>query len=64
MLQGKKKWLPKEEGLGSGPKNSQGKQTNKATIGLFMHAFYRYLLSAHHVLGTLIDSMGIEMING
>lgn len=60
----KKKKNRSYQGLGSGPKNSQGKQTNKATIGLFMHAFYRYLLSAHHVLGTLIDSMGIEMING
>ena len=49
--------------MGSGQKNSQGEQTNKATIGLFMHAFHKYLLSAYHVLGTLIDSMGIEMIN-
>ena len=51
------------QGVGSGQKNSQGEQTSKATIGLFMHAFYKYLLSAYHVLGTLIDSMGIEMIN-
>ena len=49
--------------MGSGQKNSQGEQTNRATIGLFMHAFYKYLLSAYHVFGTLLYSMGIEMIN-
>lgn len=36
----------------------------KQLLVLFMHAFYKYLLSAYHVLGTLIESMGIEMING
>ena len=49
--------------MGSGQKNSQGEQTNRATIGLFMQAFYKYLLSAYHVFGTLLYSMGIEMIN-
>ena len=43
--------------------NSQDAQTSKATIGLFIHAFYKYFLSVYYVLDTLLDAVGIEMIN-